>query len=77
MASTLLRRRFPLLKRGPFRSFATSTVRCRPDTAQTSKNNVFDTHTVEDLHGLSASEILAETGTRADTKLRHFTVNFG
>ncbi|KAF9237057.1 Ndufs2, NADH:ubiquinone oxidoreductase 49 kd subunit [Melanogaster broomeanus] len=34
---------------------------------------VLDTHTVEDLHGMSAAEILAETGTRADAKLRHFT----
>ncbi|KAJ4476187.1 Ndufs2, NADH:ubiquinone oxidoreductase 49 kd subunit [Lentinula aciculospora] len=39
--------------------------------------NVFDYHTVEDLQGMHASEILAETGTRADAKMRHFTVNFG
>lgn len=35
--------------------------------------SVFDTHTVEDLHGMSASEILAETGSRAEASLRHFT----
>lgn len=35
--------------------------------------NVFDTHTVEDLHGMHATEILAETGTRRDAQLRHFT----
>ncbi|KAI0756557.1 NADH-ubiquinone oxidoreductase [Daedaleopsis nitida] len=34
---------------------------------------VFETHTVEDLHGMPASEILAETGSRAETSLRHFT----
>ncbi len=35
--------------------------------------NVFDTHTVEDLHGMHASEILAETGSRPEAQLRHFT----
>ncbi|KAI9057073.1 Ndufs2, NADH:ubiquinone oxidoreductase 49 kd subunit [Trametes sanguinea] len=39
--------------------------------------SVFDMHTVEDLHGMHASEILQETGTRKDAQLRHFTVNFG
>ncbi|KAI0778633.1 NADH-ubiquinone oxidoreductase [Trametes elegans] len=43
----------------------------------TGGKNVFETHTVEDLHGMHASEILAETGTRRDAQLRHFTVNFG
>ena len=35
--------------------------------------SVFDTHTVEDLHGMSAADILLETGTRRDTQMRHFT----
>ncbi|KZS93382.1 NADH-ubiquinone oxidoreductase [Sistotremastrum niveocremeum HHB9708] len=39
--------------------------------------SAFDTHTVEDLHHLTASEVLAETGTRKDAQMRHFTVNFG
>ncbi|KAH8094615.1 NADH-ubiquinone oxidoreductase [Cristinia sonorae] len=43
----------------------------------TGAKNVFDTHTVEDLHGMHASEILAETGSRKDASMRHFTVNFG
>ncbi|KAJ3992615.1 Ndufs2, NADH:ubiquinone oxidoreductase 49 kd subunit [Lentinula boryana] len=48
------------------------------DSAQTQGGkNVFEYHTVEDLQGMHASEILAETGTRADAKMRHFTVNFG
>ncbi|KAF8555094.1 Ndufs2, NADH:ubiquinone oxidoreductase 49 kd subunit [Imleria badia] len=67
MASALLRRQ--LVKPSFVRSFSTSTARWKPDTAK----NPLDTHTVEDLHGMSAAEILAETGTRADTKLRHFT----
>ncbi|ESK85634.1 nadh-ubiquinone oxidoreductase 49 kda [Moniliophthora roreri MCA 2997] len=48
------------------------------DSAQTrGAKNVFEYHTVEDLHGMSATDILAETGTRSDAKMRHFTVNFG
>lgn len=43
----------------------------------TGAKNVFDTHTVEDLHGMHASEILAETGTRKDAQMRHFTGMFG
>ncbi|KAJ3850065.1 Ndufs2, NADH:ubiquinone oxidoreductase 49 kd subunit [Lentinula lateritia] len=48
------------------------------DSAHTQgAKNVFEYHTVEDLQGMHASEILAETGTRADARMRHFTVNFG
>jgi len=44
------------------------------ETAQTTgTKNVFDYHTVEDLQGMHASQILAETGSRADAKMRHFT----
>ena len=42
-----------------------------PQTA--SGRNVLDTHTVEDLHGMTASDILLETGTRKDAQMRHFT----
>lgn len=35
--------------------------------------SVFDTHTVEDLQGMRAMDILAETGTRRDAQMRHFT----
>ena len=38
--------------------------------------NVFDTHTVEDLQGMHAADILAETGTRKDAQMRHFTGEF-
>jgi len=73
MASTLLRRQFAPSKHDIFRSFSSTSARCRPDLVQPGGRNVFDTHTVEDLHGLPASEILAESGTRADAKLKHFT----
>jgi len=79
MASTLLRRQLALPKRSLLRSFSSSFVRCQPEVVQPGTNgvkNVFQTHTVEDLHGMSAAEILTETGTRADTKLRHFTGGF-
>ncbi|TIA70087.1 hypothetical protein E3P77_00295 [Wallemia ichthyophaga] len=33
--------------------------------------------TVEDMHDLSAEDILKESGDRKDADLRHFTVNFG
>jgi hypothetical protein len=36
-------------------------------------HDVFDTHIVEDLQGMSAHEILAEKGTRKESKMRHFT----
>ena len=75
MASALLRRQLALPKPALFRSFSTSTARWNPDVQSTTKSP-FDTHTVEDLHGMSAAEILAETGTRADAKLRHFTGAF-
>ncbi|KAE9395202.1 hypothetical protein BT96DRAFT_997887 [Gymnopus androsaceus JB14] len=38
--------------------------------------NVFEYHTVEDLQGMYGSEILAETGSRADAKMRHFAGEF-
>jgi NADH dehydrogenase (ubiquinone) Fe-S protein 2 len=34
---------------------------------------VFDHHTVEDLQHMTAAEVLAETGTRKDAQMRHFT----
>lgn len=61
------------------RSFSSSVVRRQSEVAQPGTNgakNVFQTHTVEDLHGMSAAEILTETGTRADAKFRHFTGGF-
>ena len=34
---------------------------------------VFNRNIAEDLQGVFASEILAESGTRKDTQMRHFT----
>ena len=79
MASALLRRQIFLPKQTVFRSFSTSPARWKPEVQSTNSSgarNPFETHTVEDLHGMSATEILAETGTRADAKLRHFTGAF-
>lgn len=45
----------------------------RTGTQSRGARGVFDTHTVEDLHGMHASEILVETGTRKDAQMRHFT----
>ncbi|KZT02115.1 uncharacterized protein LAESUDRAFT_738869 [Laetiporus sulphureus 93-53] len=46
-------------------------------TAATSEKRsvktLFNLHTVEDLHKMPASKILAETGTRRDMQMRHFT----
>lgn len=79
MASALLRRQLTLPKRPLLRPFSSSVARRQPEVVQpgtNGANNVFQTHTVEDLHGMSAAEILTETGTRADAKLRHFTGKF-
>jgi len=44
------------------------------DVAKTQRiSSPLDVHTVEDIHHLTAEEALAETGTRRDATLRHFT----
>jgi len=79
MASSLLQRRLlQTASRFIQRNISTSGVRCNANpteesTANRAVQNVFDTHIVEDLHGMTAAEILAETGTRKDSKMRHFT----
>lgn len=86
MASTLLRRQ---LARVPQRLAASSntpsivarrTLSTTPTVLQaeqvprtSSGKTVYDAHVVEDLHGMHASEILVETGTRQDAQMRHFT----
>lgn len=49
----------------------------RPQARATSIRPVMDSHTVEELHSMSAEEILKEGGTRKEASMRHFTVNFG
>jgi NADH dehydrogenase (ubiquinone) Fe-S protein 2 len=71
-----------------FRSFARSTrtsaasrqmlrnISSSPSLFQagleTPEKSVFEYHTVEDLHGMNAADILAEQP-RPDSKMRHFT----
>ena len=64
----------------PRRTLCSTSVRRQAEpvtdsrtSAQTGARGVFDTHTVEDLHGMSAADILLETGTRKDAQMRHFT----
>ncbi|KAF9447841.1 NADH dehydrogenase I, D subunit [Macrolepiota fuliginosa MF-IS2] len=54
------------------RTIATSSI-CRLEQKTQDAKSSFDYHTVEDLHGMSAQQILAEPGTRDDAKMRHFT----
>lgn len=44
---------------------------------ETASRSPVHSHSVEELHSLSAEEILKETGSRKDASMRHFTVNFG
>jgi NADH dehydrogenase (ubiquinone) Fe-S protein 2 len=81
MASVLLRRQ--LAHNGRFaqrRLFsATSSVLTQaapqqdPSATTRGGKNAFNRHIAEDLQGVSASEILAESGTRKDAQMRHFT----
>ena len=83
LASQLLRRniaRAPsaaarrFISRSPAAAAAepTSTGGGRPGFAPSGRS-VFDTHTVEELQGMSAKDILHETGSRKDSQMRHFT----
>jgi NADH dehydrogenase (ubiquinone) Fe-S protein 2 len=80
MATALLRRQLRLAH--PQRCFSIfhptrqATEHSRNPAAASSVpgGSAFDRpHTVEDLHGMSAVDILAETGTSKDTAMRHFT----
>ena len=62
-------RRVPMVLPALLRGFASASE--KPE------NPTFSATTVEDLQGLSAEALLAESGTPQDAKLRHFTVNFG
>jgi NADH dehydrogenase (ubiquinone) Fe-S protein 2 len=44
-----------------------------PTTTAPGGINAFNRHIAEGLQGVSASEILAESGTRKDAQMRHFT----
>ena len=47
-----------------------------PSATTRGGKKVFNRHMAEDLGDVSASEILAETGTRKDAQMRHFTGEF-
>ncbi len=64
-ASTSLR----TLSTTPIRSLATPTHEGRSSPLRAAS--------VEELHNLSAEQILKESGNRKDASMRHFTVNFG
>ncbi|KAJ2927061.1 hypothetical protein H1R20_g10035, partial [Candolleomyces eurysporus] len=63
---------------GARRGFS-STLASKAQQAQaaTGERAPHDYHTVEDLQGLHAAQILPTPGTEKDAKMRHFTVNFG
>lgn len=77
MATTLLRRQLRLAQ--PLRCFSVHHPRAQVTehsnrAASLPGGSAFDRpHTVEDLHGMPAVDVLSETGTRKDTSMRHFT----
>jgi hypothetical protein len=86
MASALLRRqlahKIALPRRCRLFSSASSVLaQAAPQQSQSTTTttptpggkNVYNRHIAEELQGISASEILAESGTRKDAQMRHFT----
>jgi NADH dehydrogenase (ubiquinone) Fe-S protein 2 len=80
MASVLLRRRLAhntsFAQRRLISSTASVLAQAAPQgpSANTrSGKDAFNRHIAEGLQGVSASEILAESGTRKDAQMRHFT----
>ncbi|PAV22876.1 NADH-ubiquinone oxidoreductase [Pyrrhoderma noxium] len=65
------------------RSLASTSVlrQAEPVTHETEyrqpPKSLLDVHTVEDLQTMTPAEVLAETGTKRSSQMRHFTVNFG
>ena len=89
MASALLRRqlahKIALPRRCLFSSTSSVLAQAAPQSESSSTSssttatpggggkNVFNRHIAEELQGVTASEILAESGTRKDAQMRHFT----
>jgi NADH dehydrogenase (ubiquinone) Fe-S protein 2 len=81
MMATALLRRLPRLASSAVPRRALSTTPTRRATranevAGTGKygsSYVMDTHTVEDLQGMSAQDVLAEHAGRPEKQMRHFT----
>lgn len=55
------------------RFLSTSALRAQATPVAPEGKHALDYHTVEDLHHMSAEDILSETGTRKDATMRHFT----
>jgi NADH dehydrogenase (ubiquinone) Fe-S protein 2 len=79
MASILLRRqlahKIALPRRCLFSSTSSVLAQAAPQgqTATPGGKNAYSRHIAEELQGVTASEILAESGTRKDAQMRHFT----
>jgi hypothetical protein len=77
MASVLLRRRLAhnisFAQRRLLSSTSSVLAQAAPQANTRSGQDAFNRHIAEGLQGVSASEILAETGTRKDAQMRHFT----
>jgi hypothetical protein len=89
MASALLRRqlahKIALPRRCLFSSTSSVLTQAAPQNQSSSTTssttatpggggkNVYNRHIAEELQGVTASEILAESGTRKDAQMRHFT----
>ena len=89
MASALLRRqlahKIALPQRCLFSSTSSVLAQAAPQSQSSSSTTntttatppgskkAFNRHIAEELQGVSASEILAESGTRKDAQMRHFT----
>ena len=59
---------------GPGQTSASAERRETAPTAAQGARDLMEIHTVEDLQGMSAADLLAETGIpRKDAQMRHFT----
>lgn len=77
MASALLRcqlaRKIALPRRCLFSSTSSVLAQAAAQGQSATTPGGKSRHIAEDLQGVSASEILAESGTRKDAQMRHFT----
>lgn len=88
MASVLLRRHIARsAPRAAIHNYASSSKRALQTSAilrqaeplntdsehTTDAKTLMDYHTVEDLQAMTAADVLAETGTRKNAQMRHFT----
>ncbi|TFK56830.1 Ndufs2, NADH:ubiquinone oxidoreductase 49 kd subunit [Heliocybe sulcata] len=87
MASTLLRRQLGRSARSFARRHISTTSPVLATTTSSGADasgvpaggskDIYNSHTVEDMQGLSAHELLKERASRPERQMRHFTVNMG